>query len=187
MSDRALLEGIALDPQAGVESAIASYGTSLLGRLTKKAQRLGLAPEDAEEIFQDALLRLIQPTVRAEILARGGEILPYLTRWGYWRLSDLRRKAQGKVAEEHARTDPTDSTTLDPSEAALAVERLLHELSPRDELVLRLRYHDHLTNEEVAVQLAISPGAAKKAAHDARRRLKDLLIECGINFKEGSP
>lgn len=48
-----------------------------------------------------------------------------------------------------------------------------------------MRYEERLTETEVAERLGISLAAAKKAAHDARGRLKKLMIQAGIKLDDG--
>jgi len=184
VQDEALLEAIADDPQAGVREVMTRYGKQLLGRLQRKAHELGQTKEDAEDIFQEALLRLLDPQRRREVVAAGGQVLPWLTRWGYWQLGDLAKKRSRELRRVSVASEerPASRALSDSQVVGVA----LGELSPRDQMILRWRYEDGLTNEEVATQLGISDRAAKKAAHDARERLRSCLEESGTTIREGS-
>jgi len=179
VADKHLLERIGRDPEAGIREVMLTYGAALLGRLRRRAGTLGLFDEDAEEVFQDCLLRLVDPKRRMEVIAAGGSILPYLTRLGYWRLSD---RTDAEERERSLEQGNVSHDPANPSSAARAVTTALQGLSPRDSLVLRLRYEEELGNAEVGEKLGITEGAAKKAAHDARERLRRELGRLGIDL-----
>ena len=62
------------------------------------------------------------------------------------------------------------------------VKEVLPLLRPRDREILAMRYDELLTDEAVGKRLGIKRGAAKKAAHDARARLRVLLEERGVGI-----
>jgi RNA polymerase sigma factor (sigma-70 family) len=122
---------------------------------------------------------LVDPRYRKALRAAGGGILPYVTRWAYWRLDDAALARPAPLPDDDllssAREAKSGSVRSRP-EVAKAFARL----SPRDRDILRWRYEESCTNETVAARLSISHGAAKKAAHDARERLRVLLAEEGF-------
>jgi RNA polymerase sigma factor (sigma-70 family) len=137
---------------------------------------------DVDDVFQEAVLRLLDPQCRAELRVAGGSILPWLSRWGYWRLDDAARRKQDPLSD--AVPKPADPPADDQLSAAeVAVQRAFPLLSPRDRLILRMRYEERMTTEQVAEQLGISIAAAKKAAHDARERLRNHLKKASIHFQ----
>src|SRR5205823_5614708 len=93
VADTEILELIAADPEAGISRAIATCGSQLLGRFHAYTRDRGYGNADVEDVWQDAMLRLLDPLERAAIAAHGGSILAWLTRWGYWRLRDRRSTA----------------------------------------------------------------------------------------------
>jgi RNA polymerase sigma factor (sigma-70 family) len=181
MNDTQLLELIGADPQAGLSAVNDRYGRTLLGRLEAHVRRRRYGNSDVEDVFQLALLRLLNPDKRRELRNAGGQILPWLTRWAYWRLDDRARERPLVLEVEPVATDPDPSPSV--SEVTLAVRRVLHLLRPRDRAILRWRYEENLGNAEVASRLGITEGAAKKAAHDARERLRALLEEVGFKLE----
>lgn len=181
MSDEDLLDRIGCDPQSGICDVLSAYGPRLLGRLRKHAQDRRYGDADVEDVFQRALLRLLEPDARAEIRAAGGEILPWLSRWGYWRLDDLARAGAVAAQKTPPPVDPVAATN--PSVAAQAVQEAIKRLSPRQQMVIRWRYEESVSNAEIGKRLAISEGAAKKTAHDARERIRKLLEETGIRYE----
>ena len=175
-SDETMLETIARDPQEGVRLVMDTYGSQLLGRLRGRATTCRYGDTHVDDVFQEAVLSLIDPKVRQAIVAAGGSILPYLTRRGYWRLQDEHRSDLRSYATQGV--DPPAGTD-EPSEASVAVEGLLLGMSGRDQTILRQHYGENLTYAEIAEAAGISKGAAKKAIHDAKARLRKRLADSG--------
>lgn len=182
-TDDDLLAAIERDPEGGITQAIDRYGPRLRGRLHRHALLRRYGNADVDDIWQQAFLRLLDPECRAELQAAGGQILPWLSRWGYWRLDDAAARKADALPENLTAPDPAArETAAPPSEAVVTLRQVLPLLSPRQRLVLRMRYDEGLTEREVAERLGISLAAAKKAAHDARERLRGLMIEAGVNL-----
>jgi RNA polymerase sigma factor (sigma-70 family) len=182
VSDEHLLEAIGRDPHAGIRDVMTLYGPRLLGRAQRYAHDLDQAKEDAEDVTQDAVLRLLDPIRRAEVMAAGGQLLPWLSKWCRWRLLDLAKRRERELGHMPRQLDTVD--TSEPSAAAETVGAVFDELTPRDRLILTWRYETNMTNAEVGEKLGISEGAAKKAAHDARERLRKLLAQRGVTFDD---
>jgi RNA polymerase sigma factor (sigma-70 family) len=178
VKDGDLLAVIAHDPDGGIRGVIDRHGDRLLGRLHAHALNRGYGDAGVEDVFQEVLLSLLDPENRAAILARGGEILPWLSRLGYWRMDDAERRRRGSL--KYASANPVTESSEGSSDAARAVRAVVQFLSPRDRDILKWRYEDRLANKEVAARLGITEVAAKKAAHDARERLKSLLLDTGL-------
>lgn len=162
-----------------MRAAVAGHGGALLGRLKAHARHRGYGNLNVEDVFQEALLRLLDPENRAQLRKAGGEILPWVSRWGYWRLDDAARKVGLPILQEA--DQPSAPLSGPASPAVNALRAVIHLLSPRDRMILRLRYEESHSNEEVASELGITEGAAKKAAHDGRERLRTLMREAGFD------
>jgi RNA polymerase sigma factor (sigma-70 family) len=126
------------------------------------------------------MLQLLDPEYRNRLRAAGGAILPYLTKWAYWRLDDLGRKRAAPLTDDLLAV--TRAPRAEASGTYPDVVRALQRLSPRDRDILRWRYEDSLSNHDVATKLGISDAAAKKAAHDARERIHALLVDEGFEL-----
>ena len=55
------------------------------------------------------------------------------------------------------------------------VRRVMQDLSPRDRLLLALRYQDDRPPGDIAPLLGLAPGTTRKALHDAVARLRRKL------------
>ncbi len=180
-SDETMLEMITRDPSEGLRLVMDTYGPQLLGRLHRKAEMCKYGDAHVEDVFQEAILSLVDPKVRQALVDAGGAILPWLTRRGYWRLQDEYRRdlrlhsAQG--------IDLPIGTCSSRSELVLAIEKLLPEMSERDQEILRQHYGENLTYTEVAEAAGISKAAGKKAIHDAKRRLQRRLVDAGYRIE----
>jgi RNA polymerase sigma factor (sigma-70 family) len=182
MTDEEILARLELDPETGIREVLARHGPLLLGRLRAYVRQRSYGDLNVEDVFQEALLRLVDPANRAELKRAGGEILPWLSRWGYWRLDDAARNSGLPLAETMQAPEAADPGPVSP--AVRAMGSVIHLLSPRHRLILRLRYGESHSNAEVAATLGITEGAAKKAGHDARERLRILMHEAGFDTDE---
>jgi RNA polymerase sigma-70 factor (ECF subfamily) len=134
---------------------------------------LGHAP-DTEDAVQEALLDAFR-LQRSQHVASWGALL---RRLATCRALDLLRRRR--------RTEPLDAAVAAPAagepptvavarELAQRLRAALLELAPREAEVFALRYFGELTNEEIAAELNLTPGAVGVALHKARSRLRELL------------
>ena len=152
-----------------LDAALASQGEALLGYVR---QRLG--PEVAEDVVQDALLRLAE---RAPDLGDEAD----LTRW-LWRVVrnaavDAHRRAQAVEHREAAWAAEQPAAEMPSGEEAVlcaCFRPLLDGLDPAHARVLRA----DLDGEEPAVlasRLGITAGALRVRRHRARAALRERL------------
>jgi DNA-directed RNA polymerase specialized sigma24 family protein len=171
--DEQLLERIAGDPAGGLAEAIDRYGDQLLGRFHAYAARRGYGNAHVEDVWQDAFISLLDPVVRERILERGGEILPWLTKQGRWRLDDHHRHIHQLVTDDIPA--PAVRGEDRPSPDVIRLRRVWPTTNSRDKLLLTWRYGESQHESEIADELGMNVSAAKKALHDARARLRREL------------
>jgi RNA polymerase sigma-B factor len=70
-----------------------------------------------------------------------------------------------------------DDPGFDAAEASATVDRLMDALSPRDQLVLRLRFHDDLTQTEIARHVGCSQMHVSRILRAALNRLVQVATE----------
>lgn len=168
---------------AGEASAVQEL-TTLVRRLVLglACKRFGVDPETAEDLLQASLTRLWEHECRALRAWRGnGRLTTYLTvivsnLWFRERTRLARRDETLRSApREHRPAPPTPAERLASKEQSREVEAALGQLRPRDRLLLSLRFVDEKSPKEIASMLGMKPATARKALHDAARRLRRLF------------
>jgi RNA polymerase sigma-70 factor (ECF subfamily) len=147
----------------------------------REAQRVLRDREDAEEAAQEALLR----AWRHRGSRRSASWMPWvrtIARNEALRVAAQRtRHAQREVhAEGDARDEKVVSELDEVVVDAVSVRALLRPLRQDDRDLLRLRYEEDLTNEEIARRLGMPEGTVKVRLHRLRGRLKAGMEEAGI-------
>jgi len=127
----------------------------------------------AEDLLQSALAS----TYRHWRRVRGDNPEAYVRRAMYhqhiswWR----RRRVPEQLSaapRETAQADPAEATAL-----RLSLAQALSRLSAKQRAVLVLRFYGDLTEAQAADVLGIGVGTAKRHAHDALRRLREIAPE----------
>ncbi|MEM7585967.1 MAG: sigma-70 family RNA polymerase sigma factor [Acidobacteriota bacterium] len=144
--------------------------------------RFGLDTAAAEEVWQEAVVKLWAADFKALRAWRGeGRFSTYLTvivsRLCLRRRSASVRRDEAPLdaASEIADSAPGPGQQAAQEERRRVLASALAGLSERDRLVLALRYQDGHKPSEIAVLLQLSQGAARKALHDAQKRLRQHL------------
>ncbi|MCF6191944.1 MAG: sigma-70 family RNA polymerase sigma factor [Candidatus Hydrothermae bacterium] len=128
-------------------------------------------PEDAEDLTQEALLRVLEvlPRLDPERNPRA-----YVFRICHNLAMDhFRRNARAPRSLEALEREPSappKGYTLE----SLRVERVLTRLRPEDREILLLREREGLPPRELATVLGCSPEAARVRLHRARRRFLEV-------------
>jgi RNA polymerase sigma-70 factor (ECF subfamily) len=148
-----------------------------LGRTLSLAQAVVGSAADADEIAQEAFLRLWTNA------ARWDPDRSLLTTWLHrivvnLCLDRLRKRRSGTLDDEAlAVADPADSAfdQLAQRESQARVRAALARMPPRQRLALVLFYFEDLDLRAGAAAMALSPAAFEALLRRARRALKDLL------------
>lgn len=136
-----------------------------------------VAPEDVDDVLQDALLKIHRGLATVDDSER-------LMGWIY-------RVARNAVTDHHRRrrpTDPLDAEALPaeeddavpPARAMVAkwLVATLAELAPRHREALELVELEGMTQRELAARLDLSPSGARTRVQRARAALRDRLLRC---------
>ncbi len=158
---------------------VASYQAQVARRMRLFARQPAVIEELVQEVFVEAYYSL--SGFRAE-----GAFAAWLTRiatrvgYRYWKKS--------RRVKEVARDDgwwravaKQDVEQLDPASAGRLVHDLLERLPPRDRLVLLLVYVEGHSVDETAQLAGWSKTMVKVQAFRARRKLRALFAELGID------
>ncbi len=129
---------------------------------------------DAEDLVQDALVKVFSRKSAPQPHAAEA----YVRRAIYTIYLDLyrRRTRWSRVRHLTASTDRQESTapaTGDQVDVAAALQRL----SPRQRACVVLRYYDDLTVPQIADELGIAEGTARRHVADAHAALRGLLAD----------
>lgn len=153
---------------------------ALTGRLLRYVRRRGASKEDAEDVIQEAYLRLLRYAAEHEVESE--ERLLATTAKNLALDSIRRRRARDKTAVEYAVIAATAQNWPTPDEEIYSQQRLhslqdaLALLPERCREILLLHRIDNLTYSEIALHFGISASAVEK--HIARAF---LLIDATVN------
>jgi RNA polymerase sigma factor (sigma-70 family) len=170
---RAVEDDVAQDRAARrvVEILHAANGQQLFGF----ARRLGLPDAEAEEVVQEAMLRLWRSIVR-------GPIIDSPVAWAFrttYRLAMDRHRVRRRWQDFVDRYVPQSSDPVVASDELLAVWSEVDRLPSRQRAVLYLRYRTDLTFEVIGQVLGIDPGSARSNASRGIATLRARLGEEG--------
>jgi RNA polymerase sigma-70 factor (ECF subfamily) len=88
-----------------------------------------------------------------------------------------RRRQEPSLGDRvNASVDETPAGQAETHERARLVRRALAQLPPASRQAAELYYLDQLDTAEVAERLAVPPGTVKRRLHDARLRLRQMLL-----------
>jgi len=143
-------------------------------------QRMGsvLGAEDLNDLTQDVLARL-WPRMQEYT----GEAALETWFYGYCFNGLMNAVRKQRRLQSMQRASALTDSIPDPT-APLRLEfdhlqRSLERLDPRETRVIRLKYFDDLTFEEIGGRLEISPNTAKTCFYRGMRRLEELLRASG--------
>ena len=152
------------------EAAFIAYVAARRPQLFRTACLLCGDPHRAEDVVQDALVRLYAAWDRVDRIDNlDGYVRRIIVNANY---SERRRPWRRERA-----TEPVD-VPLDPgfpAEDADAIRSALRALPPGQRRVIVLRHIWNLTVEETAAELGISPGTVKSQTADAIAALRKIL------------
>lgn len=127
---------------------------------------------DADDIVQEAFLRLFQ----ADIEASDDEGLRrYVFRIAGNLIADRWRRRVRDAGQTMTGLVESDSATRD-----LDVARIFSELKPRERALLWLAYVEEGSHEDIAASLRVGRGSVKVLLSRARARLRELLTARGV-------
>lgn len=130
-------------------------------------------PELAEEIAQEALLRAWRYRERL----RDPELF---FSWLFRIVRNEAARVSTRVAPEPVEGPPeiaAEDECLTATPVRLDVERSILRLGPLEQLLVRLRYEDDLTQAAIAAKLEMPEGSVKVALHRARHKLRAALSD----------
>lgn len=133
---------------------------------------------DAEDILQEALIELAG---RIGELREPEAVTAWLRSVAARKIAEAARKRERSqvldgVHREYAEPERTAAERLERQEGRVAMAAALQALSPQDRRTLELFYFHAESVRGMARLLDISEGAVRKRLHDARQRLRGILV-----------
>ncbi|MFM7350510.1 MAG: sigma-70 family RNA polymerase sigma factor [Erythrobacter sp.] len=179
--DAAWAERLAQRDSAALRAVIDRHGA----RLHRIAWRMTGDPQEAEDIIQEALLRLWDqaPTIAARhpvgsraaaSLRLGGWLQRVVTNLAIDRLRRTRRLAPGEVPEREDEAPRADALVAADEESARA-RALIAALPDRQRAAIVLTYYEELPNAEAAAALDMNIKAFESLLHRARAALRQAF------------
>lgn len=150
------------------------------------AYRFLQRPEEAEDVLQDAMVKLWQ---NRDSLPPEKELLPYLLTV-VRNLSIDRLRSKERVDDN---IEVSDITTIGIGDSPLSTDDgieekdrlrhmlgLINQLPPDQQKVLKLKVFDDLTTEEIAKRMNIQPENVRQLLSRARKKLRELAQKQGL-------
>jgi len=178
-------EALMADAQRGREEAFHELALRLRGRLVRFLRRLGCEEATAQDLAQEALLRL---WLRRSSYQASRPVRPYVLaiahnvwadhqstrRTGAVPLASLSRGAE-RLLRAHAVADATPEALLLEGYRRFRIERAVRALPEPERLVFVLAHYEQLAYREVAQVLGIAEGTVKSRMFRAVRALRAAL------------
>ena len=188
IDEKALLERLRKGDESGFEEIVREH----TGKLVGLAWRLVGTREDAEELAQEAFLRLHRslPDFRGDSLI-GTWLYRTTTRLAidFLRRERIKRKVFF-FRQDNDSPDPvelardcrqTPGEIFQTQEAMRSLRKSLQNLSSRQQVIFMLRHYEGLALKEIAEHLGLETGTVKAHLHRAVTQLRKDLVE----FREG--
>jgi RNA polymerase sigma factor (sigma-70 family) len=188
MDDRVLVEGLI----AGEHAAWREFEERCRARLRRVLARNGVTTQDLDDCYGELLVHLIDRDGHTLRQWRGEA---RFTTWlfvvaGRRAIDWVRRTQQlrGRLVEPwldetvDGAIEPAVATDpADPEREVAARERIdairaaIEQLPAQERKVMRLRFVDDLSVDEIAVQLALTPNNVHQICHRAKAKLRETL------------
>ena len=146
-------------------------------RIGRQMWRFSRDPREHQELVQDVFVEAYRSLNNYAGQAPFEHWLARIaTRVGYrfWKQQERERKHGKMPLEEWDQLPESSANALDPEEAARILHELLAQLSPRDRLVLTMRYLDEKSVSETAELAGWSQSMVKVQIWRARQKLRKL-------------
>jgi RNA polymerase sigma-70 factor (sigma-E family) len=162
---------------SGLEADFEEFVTARSAALLRTAYLLTGNQQDAEDLVQAALLKVVP------VWGRVREHEPYVRRiLVHESVSRWRRRRWRETSTESLPELGSSAVDLD---TRLALRQALGRLAPRQRAVIVLRYFDDLTETQTADLLQISVGTVKSQSRDALARLRALVPDLDATPQPG--
>ena len=147
-----------------LRNAMTTYGDTVYRLAVCRLQNLA----DAEDVYQDVFLRLLQ---QETVDWDGERIKAWLIRTTLNRCADLHRFRLRRPVVALTELEGMQDQSDEAAELWAAVARLPEKLR----VSIHLHYGEGYSTEEIAAMVGVPPATVRTRLHRARAKLKDLL------------
>ena len=141
-------------------------------------QRLG-GVNDADDLLQETFIKVYINLHRYNTAYTFGQWIYTIARNTF--VDYVRRRQEGLPIDEHfaapASSAPTPEERFINLQQQTQIEHYLERLTPRYRQLIRMRFFDEYSYEEIAVKLSLPLGTVKTQIHRARERMCRLIVE----------
>ena len=180
------VEGIVRRCLAGDERAYRELVERYQPRVYSLALRMVRRVEDAEDVTQEAFIRVFRALDRYDLSRPFGAWLMTIT--SRLCIDHIRRRKFGAVSLTHREPGSDEEYSIDVRDPGLGPEErvaraeeerrsaeLINSLPPHYRIVVLLRHQQELSYEEIAEALSLPLGTVKARIHRARALLKERI------------
>ncbi len=171
-SQEEILNLLKYAPQAAITLMVKQY----TGLIWKVAGQYLSNPEDIKECVNDTFMEFYCHQDRFDVTR--GSLPKFLITITRNRAISKYRK--NKLHENFALTDeiPYNIDDIEQAELKLDLERVLSSLKPEDEEMIRMKYYDGMTVQEIARSLNLPYETVKKRQQRSLSKLRRLFLAC---------
>ena len=169
ISDNDIIEQMRTHPQKGMKLLMDQYQERLYWHI----RRLVVSHDDAQDLLQETFLKVYR-----SFDSYKGESALYS--WLYRiatnvTLSFLRTKKLECSSLDDVRGMESDEYFEFTDEAAVALQKAIHSLPPKQQTVFNMRYYDELSFKEIAEVIGSTESSAKANFHFAKTKVCEWM------------
>lgn len=169
ISDNDIIEQMRTHPQKGMKLLMDQYQERLYWHI----RRLVVSHDDAQDLLQETFLKVYR-----SFDSYKGESALYS--WLYRiatnvTLSYLRTKKLECSSLDDVRGMESDEYFEFTDEAAVALQKAIHSLPPKQQTVFNMRYYDELSFKEIAEVIGSTESSAKANFHFAKTKVCEWM------------
>ena len=171
-TDNDIIAKMQQNPNVGMKLLMDAYQERLYWHI----RRLVVSHDDAQDLLQETFLKVY----RSWDSFKGNSSL---FSWIYRIatnvvLSSLRNKKQECSSLDDVRGVKADSYFEFSDAEAVALQKAIHSLPPKQQAVFNMRYYDEMSFKEIAEVNECSENSAKANYHFAKTKIVELMKQC---------
>ena len=169
ISDQDIMEKMRQNPNVGMKLLMDAYQERLYWHI----RRLVVSHDDAQDLLQETFLKVYRSW---DSFKGNSSLFSWLYRIATnVVLSSLRSKHPEGTQLDEVRGMAADSYFEFSDEEAVALQRAIHSLPPKQQAVFNMRYYDELSYEEIAKITGKNVNTLKTNYHFAVEKIKKVL------------